>query len=314
MAAFLNRSFMKKAKPTKVEAIAVVNEHASGIDVGSTSFYVAIGQVREFGCFTSQIHELCGWLKQNRITTVALESTGSYWKSLFILLEDYELNPILVNGKFTKNVKGRKTDVLDCQWIQRLQALGLLEGSFLPGVATEKLRTYCRHRQSLVQNAADYIQKMQKALRLTNIRLDVAVSDVTGKSGTNIIRAILGGERDPQVLASLVDPRIRKSQAEIVEALTGEGREEYLFELRHSYELYHYLHHKVKECDHEMHRLLEGWIEEKEQQDGEQRPPYPGRKKKPYKNEPQVDVQTFFYQLSGGIDLAAIEGVGPNTC
>lgn len=307
---------MEKTKSTKVEAVSVVNEHAAGIDVGSTSFYVAIGQVpdqvREFGCYTAQIHQLCQWLKQNQITTVALESTGSYWKTLFILLQDYELNPILVNGKYTKNVKGKKTDVLDCQWIQRLHTLGLLEGSFLPDVATEKLRTYSRHRQSLIQNAGDYINKMQKALRLTNIRLDAVISDVTGKSGTLIIEAILRGERDPQVLASLADGRVKKSQQEIVEALTGDWREEYLFELEQSYELYRYLHAKVLQCDEQIKRLLQEWVEEKENRDGEQRPSYSGQKKKAYKNELKMDVQTLFYQLSGGIDLAAIEGVGPN--
>lgn len=307
---------MKKTKPTKVEALAVVNDHAAGIDVGSTSFYVAIGQqpdqVREFGCFTSQIHHMCRWLKENHIATVALESTGSYWKPLFILLQDYELNPILVNGRFTKNVKGRKTDVLDCQWIQRLHTLGLLEGSFIPDVATEKLREYCRHRQSLIQNAGDYINKMQKALRLTNIRLDVVVSDVTGKSGSEIIQAILNGERDPKVLASIADGRIRKSQQEITEALTGDWREEYLFELKHSYELYHYLQKKVHECDREIERILVQWVDEKENEWCEKKLQYSGRQKKVNKNDPKLDIQTLFYQLSRGIDLSAIEGVGPN--
>jgi transposase len=308
---------MKKAKPTKVEVVAVVNDHAAGIDVGSTSFYVAIGQqpdqVREFGCYTSQIHELCGWLKQNHITTVALESTGSYWKALFILLQDYELNPILVNGRFTKNVKGRKTDVLDCQWIQRLHTLGLLEGSYLPDVATEKLRTYCRHRQALVQHAGDYINKMQKALRLTNIRLDVVISDVTGKSGTAIIQAILRGERDPHVLASLTDGRIRKSKAEIIEALTGDWREEYLFELKQCYELYHYLHQQVQQCDQQIESLLNRWVEQKDAQTGEPKVPYEGKQKKRGKNDPQINVQALFFHLSGGIDLSVIEGIGANT-
>lgn len=307
---------MKRTTPTKVQPMAIINAHAAGIDVGSTSYYVAIGQepdqVKEFGCYTSEIHELCHWLKQHQITTVALESTGSYWKSLFILLQDYELNPILVNGKFTKNVKGRKTDVLDCQWIQRLHTLGLLEGSFIPDVATEKIRQYCRHRQGLLQNAADYIKKMQKALRLTNIRLDVAVSDVTGKTGTLIIEAILDGQRDPNELASLACGRIRKSQEEIAEALTGDWREEYLFELKQSYEIYQYLHRKVEECDRQIESLLLQWIQEQEKQSGEQRLEYSGKSKKVNKNDPRIDLQTFFYQLSGGIDISSIDGMGRN--
>lgn len=308
---------MKKAKPTRTETLAVVNAHAAGIDVGSTSFYVAIGQapdqVREFGCYTSQLHALCQWLKQNLIATVALESTGSYWKALFTLLQDYDLCPILVNGKFTKNVQGRKTDVLDCQWIQRLHTLGLLEGSFIPDLTTEKLRHYYRHRQTLLQNAVDYIQKMQKALRLTNIRLDVAVSDITGKSGSLIIEAILRGERDPHVLASFAEGRVRKSKLEIAEALTGEWREEYLFELKQSYELYRYLHEKVSECDQQIESLLLQALEEKSKQQKELNVTYTGKQKKRNKNDPRIDVQTLFYRLSGGVDLAAIEGVGANT-
>lgn len=229
------------------------------------------------------------------------------------LLQDYGLAPILVNGKFTKNVQGRKTDVLDCQWIQRLHTLGLLEGSFIPDEATEKLRQYCRHRLTLLQNATDYIQKMQKALRLTNIRLDVAVSDITARSGTRIIEAILRGERDPHVLASLAEGRVRKPKAEIAEALTGEGREEYLFELRQSYELYRYLREKVKACDQQIENLLLQALEQKEKQLGTSRAAYTGKQKKRNKNDPRPDVQALFYQLSGGIDLAAIDGVGPNT-
>jgi transposase len=139
-------------------------------------------------------------------TTVALESTGSYWQPLFVLLQQYNLAPILVNGKFTKNVKGRKTDVMDCQWIQKLHTMGMLEGSFIPDLFTEKVRQYYRHRQTLVDNAASYINKMQKALRLINIRLDSVLRDVMGRSGTDIIEAILKGERAAKVLASPAQP------------------------------------------------------------------------------------------------------------
>jgi len=206
----------------------VVNGNAAGIDVGSRSHYVAIGQgpedVREFGCYTQYLHDLCKWLVDMQITTVALESTGSYWRSLFVLLQYYDLNPILVNGKFTKNVKGKKTDVLDCQWIQKLHTLGLLEGSFLPDLFTETLRQYCRHRQSLLEDSSSYIKKMQKALRLTNIRLDVVLRDITGVSGKAIIEAILAGERDPCRLSQLTHWNVKKSQEEIEAALTGDWR------------------------------------------------------------------------------------------
>ena len=136
------------------------------IDVGSKSHFVSIGQqpndIREFGCYTLELHDLCQWLKDQEITTVALESTGSYWRSLFILLQDYGLNPILVNRRFTKNVKGKKTDMLECQWIQKLHMLGLLEGSFIPNLFTKTLRQYCRYRQSLLEDVAGYIKKCKK--------------------------------------------------------------------------------------------------------------------------------------------------------
>lgn len=308
---------MKTQAQKVAERMTVVNPKAGGIDVGSKSHFVAIGQqkddVREFGCYTQQLHELCRWLKEEQITTVALESTGSYFKSLFVMLQDYGLNPILVNGKFTKNVKGRKTDVLDCQWIQKLHMLGMLEGSFMPDLFTENLRQYCRHRQTLIEDAASYIKKMQKALRLTNIRLDVAIRDVTGVTGRAIIEAILSGVRDPKVLADLADIRVKKSKEEITRALTGDWREEYLFELKQSYELYNYFHQKIRECDQQIEKLLAEKIEDNEKQDGEARPEYSGKRKQAGKNDPRIDLQKLSYQLSGGIDLSSIEGINSGT-
>jgi len=250
----------------------VINSSAAGIDVGSKSHFVAIGQekddVREFGCYTKDLHELCNWLKSVSVTTVALESTGSYWRPLFLLLQAYELNPVLVNGKYTKNVKGKKTDVLDCQWIQKLHTMGMLEGSFIPDLFTETLRQYCRHRRSLVEDAAAYVNRMQKALLLTNIRLDKALTDITGRSGRNIIEAIIAGERDPETLASLVRGGVKKSREEIVLALTGDWREEYLFELRQSYEIYCNFYQKITECDVQIENLLNVKIKENEMIDG----------------------------------------------
>lgn len=295
----------------------IVRPHAAGIDVGGRKHFVAIGQssdqVREFSCYTSELHKLCEWLQSEGITDVALESTGNYWQALFVMLQDYQLNPILVNGKFTKNVKGRKSDVQDCQWIQKMHSLGLLEGSFIPDLFTEKLRQYCRHRQSLLANSSDYIKKIQQSLRRTNIRLDVAIRDVAGKSGQQIINAILQGERNPMNLAALANYRVKKSKDEIAEALTGDWREEYLFELKQCYEIYCFLRAQVGECDKRIEALLDEKIEEKEREHGEQRPDYNGRLKKQNKNTPAINVQKISFQLTGGIDLSAIEGVGQNT-
>ena len=169
----------------------------------------------------------------------------NYWKALYVLLQGNGFEVLLVNGKFTKNVKGKKTDMLDCQWIQKLHSLGMLEGSFIPDNDTEKLKQFCRHRQSLLEDAASYINKMQKALRQTNIRLDNALSDVTGLSGRAIIEAILTGHRDPAYLASLVNYRVRTSPEEMLKALTGDWRDEYIFELKQSYEIYKFFHQNI---------------------------------------------------------------------
>ena len=188
-------------------ALDVINPHAAGIDVGSRSHYVAIGQtdedVKEFGVYNEDLLALSKWLLDNKVKTVAMESTGTYWQSLFVTLQGAGLEVILCNGKFTKNIKGKKTDVQDCQWIQKLHTLGLLSGSFLPDEATEQLRTYCRHRTNLLEVAASTSQKMQKYLRLLNLRLDVVVNDITGLTGLSIIKSVCKGESNADQLASL---------------------------------------------------------------------------------------------------------------
>src|SRR3954454_5976408 len=167
----------KKMLMNKKVSMEIINPNAAGIDVGSRSHFVAIGQgkddVREFGVYNEDLQAIIAWLLANEIKTVAMESTGTYWQSLFTALQNAGLHVILCNGKFTKNIKGKKSDVQDCQWIQKLHTIGLLTGSFLPDEATEQLRTYCRHRANLLDQAADTTRKMQKYLRLLNLRLDI---------------------------------------------------------------------------------------------------------------------------------------------
>lgn len=293
----------------------VVNLAAAGIDVGSRSHFVAIGQntedVKEFGVYTEDLHTLCKHLVASGITTVALESTGSYWQPLFVLLQQYNLDPILVNGKFTKNVKGRKTDVQDCQWIQKLHTMGMLEGSFIPDLFTEQVRQYYRHRQTLVANAASYINKMQKALRLINIRLDTALRDVMGRSGKDIIEAILKGERDAKVLASLAQPTVKTSKEEIVAALTGDWREEYIFELRQCYEIYQHYHKKIDECDEVIKQIVTAEVQRKQTEENLAKAEgVKIKKKKARKNEARINIQQLAVDLTGGVDISRIEGVG----
>ncbi len=304
---------VKQHKTSRFEKMPVVNLAAAGIDVGSRSHFVAIGQntedVKEFGVYTEDLHTLCKHLVASGITTVALESTGSYWQPLFVLLQQYNLDPILVNGKFTKNVKGRKTDVQDCQWIQKLHTMGMLEGSFIPDLFTEQVRQYYRHRQTLVANAASYINKMQKALRLINIRL--ALRDVMGRSGKDIIEAILKGERDAKVLASLAQPTVKTSKEEIVAALTGDWREEYIFELRQCYEIYQHYHKKIDECDEVIKQIVTAEVQRKQTEENLAKAEgVKIKKKKARKNEARINIQQLAVDLTGGVDISRIEGVG----
>ena len=306
---------VKNKKEDRFEKVPVIHPHAAGIDVGSRSHFVAIGQskddVKEYGVYTEDLHCLCKDLVKAGKTTTALESTGNYWQPLFVLLQQYNLNPILVNGKFTKNVKGRKTDVQDCQWIQKLHTMGMLEGSFIPDLFTETVRQYYRHRQCLVTSAASYINKMQKALRLINIRLDAVLRDVMGKSGKDIIEAVLKGERNPAKLASLAHKSVRASTAQIEAALTGDWREEYIFELRQCYELYQYYHQKIDQCDEEIRKILAAEVAHKQAEEGLAKvEAAPIKIKKPGKNDATIGLQQLTMDLTGGIDISVIEGVG----
>jgi transposase len=311
----MNKAMSRKR--VNYEKMPVVNMNAAGIDVGSRSHFVAVCQdralVREFGVYTEDLHLLCRHLVDSGCTAVALESTGSYWQPLFILLQQYGLNPILVNGKYTKNVKGRKTDVIDCMWIQKLHTVGMLEGSYIPDLFTETVRQYYRHRQTLVENAAGYINKMQKALRLINIRLDVVLRDVMGRSGRDIIEAVLAGERDARMLASIVQPGVKAHREEIVAALSGDWREEYVFELRQCYEIYQYYHRKIDECDTAVRKILDEEIKRRQQQENLPKPTVKIKKKKARKNEANINLQQLTVDLTGGVDLSAIEGVGLGT-
>ena len=290
----------------------VINPNASGIDVGSRSHFVSIGQrkddVREFGVYNEDLHNLAQWLLDNEVKTVAMESTGTYWQNLYTVLEMAGLEVILCNGKFTKNIKGKKSDVRDCQWIQKLHTLGLLSGSFLPDEANEMLRTYCRHRSNLVNQAADASRKMQKYLRLLNLRLDVVVNDITGVTGLKIIEAICKGETNPEKLAAFRNGNCKKSEQEIAKALQTNSRKDYLFALNQEYQMYLNLQSKIKECDHEIEIMLKEMVtsvEGKSQHRIDKK-----SHKKLNKNTPKnIDINLLSYQFFDGVDLLAIEGV-----
>ena len=294
----------------------IINPYAAGIDVGSRSHFVATGQgkddVREFGVYNEDLQAIVEWLKAREVKTVAMESTGTYWQSLFAAVQNAGFQVILCNGKFTKNIKGRKTDVQDCQWIQKLHTIGLLSGSFLPDEATEQLRTYCRHRANLLDQAADTTRKMQKYLRLLNLRLDIVVKDITGLTGLKIIESICKGETNPAKLASLRNGNCKRSEEEIAKALQTNGRKDYLFALKHEYKMYQQIQSAIKDCDIEIEKMLNEQIngnDDKRQHLIEKKV-----HKRINKNTPKnIDINLLSYQYFEGVDLLAIEGVSHST-
>ena len=242
-------------KPQLPEELSRINLNTAGIDVGGSSHFVAVPAgrseppVQEFAAYTADLYRLADWLTDCEIETVVMESTGVYWIPLFGVLEDRGFEVMLVDPRRIKNVPGRKSDVLDCQWLQQLHTYGLLSGAFRPEAEIRCLRSYLRQRSMLVRYASQHIQHMQKALTQMNVKLQHVISDVTGKTGLAIIEDIVRGERDAHKLAQRRDPRIKADQDTIARSLQGHWREEHIFELAQALELYRVYQGKIAECD-----------------------------------------------------------------
>ena len=308
----LKEATRQAAAAAELASLPVKNSHAAGIDVGDLSHWGCVGStpdgsdtVREFPAHTPGLRQLVAWLKLCGVTTVALEATGVYGHVLFLTLLEAGFHVVLTSAKFTKQIQGRpKTDKRDCQWIQRLHSHGLLPAIFQPDEATHTLRDYVRQRGNLVRLSGQHIQRMQKALELMNLKLTSVLGDVTGVTGLKIIRAILGGERDPVKLAKLRDKRCKHTQAQIATALDGRYRPEYLTELRCCLSLWE----KYQEVIAELDKVIEGQLRAMRRQ-SELPPLVPKprvRGRKPH--DPKFDVRTALYYVSG-VDLTAIEGI-----
>jgi transposase len=297
----------------------VINPNAAGIDVGASEMWVCVPgeneqeRVRSFGTDTVELEAIAAWLLQRGVRTVAMESTGVYWIPLYQVLENHGLEACLVNARHVKNVPGRrKTDRLDCRWLQKLHACGLLSASFRPTAEICRLRTCMRHRATLVQEQAAQIQRMQKAMREMNVQLDAAVSDVTGVSGMRIMDAIIAGEHDPATLAGMADPRVRRSPEQIARCLQGDYRPEHLFVLRQALAAYRFFLEQMRVCDGEVER----YTAELEQAAGRADAALPAAaddtRKRKKGNVPEYDVRTHLYRLTG-VDLTRIPGIGELT-
>lgn len=306
-----SRSFKITELPSELQHI---NLNAAGVDIGSERHLVAVPagrdeiSVREFGTFTADLEALADWLKKCGVTTVAMESTSVYWIPLFEVLERRGFEVKLVDARHVKNVSGRKSDVLDCQWLQQLHTYGLLAGAFRPPDEVCVLRSYLRQREMLTQAASMHIQHMQKALQQMNLLLHNVVSDITGVTGMKIIKAILGGERNPKVLAGNRHERCKHSSTTIAKSLLGNFREEHLFALQQAVDLYETYQAKIADCNQAIIKQV------KKQPDlSDDDPPAP-EKKVPARGRvcEGVDVRDLLFKKSG-VDLFAIPGLAADT-
>lgn len=298
---------LKTTQPSLPAHLQHLHLNAAGIDVGATSHFVAVPpgrdttDVREFATFTADLYRLADWLTECGVETVVLESTGVYWIPLFEILEERGFDVRLVDARHVKNVSGRKSDVLDCQWLRDLHTYGLLTGAFRPPEDIVRLRSYLRQRAMLLRDAAAHIQHMQKALQQMNVLLHQVVSDITGLTGMLIIRAIVAGARDPQMLAQHRDPHCKRSLGEIAQSLTGNYRAEHVFALSQALALYDAYQTQVAACDEQIEQQLRSF--EPVTLDV----PPAGVRKERNKNAPACDVQRYLYQMTG-VDLLRIDG------
>lgn len=287
--------------------LAVCNVDAAGIDIGSREHYVCVPMdrdkqnVRKFAAFTGDLKDMIAWLKKCKIKTVAMESTGVYWIPVYQILESSGFEVMLVNARHIKNVPGRKTDVKDCQWIQKLHSFGLLRGSFRPNEQICELRAFVRQRDRLIKSAAMHVNRMQKALNEMNIQLHHVISDITGVTGMNIIKAIVAGERDTKKLAEFRNPRIKSDMQTIIKALEGDYRKEHLMVLEQELEIYEFYQKQITKCD----KVIEELYQKFDKCDGDN---LTNSKKRKSKNAPNFDLRQSLYNTTG-IDFTVIPGL-----
>jgi transposase len=311
-----------------LEGLKQINLYAAGVDIGSTENYACVpahtvkeGEptVQRFGVFSENHDALVEWFIACKITTVAMEATGIYWMSLYDKLERAGIQVVLVDPHSVKAMPGRKSDVLDCQWLQQLHTYGLLRGAFRPDGPTRRLRTLTRQRVELVQSAAQHVSQMQKALLEMNVQLNLVVSDIDGETGLRIIEAILAGERDPEELVKLRDYRIKRSTvAEMKAALAGDYSEELLLVLRQNLEAWRFYGKQLEVCDQQIVKALETFPLAKAKA-ASPLPPravpaaktYVIKPKGKSKNAPQVDLVNLVGLLKKicGVDLMAVTGL-----
>ncbi len=289
-----------------------INPHAGAVDVGSENFHAAVyqGEMKVFGTFTRDLQLVLEFFKEHSVDTVAMEATGVYWMPLYDVLQKGGVKVCMVNGAHVKNVPGRKTDVADCQWLAELHAHGLLEAGFVPEEAVLRLRDYQRLRQDHIEMASQHIQHMQKALERMNVKVHDVLSDLTGFSGMQILKAILRGEQDPEKLADLSDNQVLlKKRDRLIESLRGHWKEEHIFALRQAVEAWEFYQGQIIGCDQRIAILLSEMAALKPEVPPEKLTPVAERKKL-HKNSPQITgLYETLVRICGGTDATRLPTV-----
>jgi transposase len=291
-----------------------INPNAAGIDCGSAEHFVAVPtdrdpmSVRSFKTFTGDLERLADWLIQCGVTTVAMESTGVYWLPVYEIIEARGIEAVLVNAQHVKGVPGRKSDVVDCEWLREIHSVGLVRGSFRPEANIASLRTYMRHRETLIQSAVTTMNRIGKGLILMNFQLHLVISDLAGLTGMRILRDIVAGVRDPKRLAQHRDRRCKATEADLIGALTGHYRDEHLFVLRQNLEIYDAIQKQITDCDLQIEKylaLLNAHVAPPPTP-----LPKPRSRRKPAQNEPRLDLRQPLFHLTG-VDLSQVDAIGP---
>lgn len=329
----MSKNTSKETKKQNVVSMEMIHPHAAGIDISDNEHVVAVPEnvckdrVRKFGAMTCDLKLIVLWLKECLIQTVAMESTGVYWKPLFSLLVREGFEVYLVNSKTIKNVSGRKTDEDDAMWIQKLHSCGLLKSSYLPDDQQDALRTLVRFRRTFVQDSSRFVNRMQKAMELMNIKFHTVINDIVGETGKAVVEAIIGGERNAENFLPLIGKRIKADHETIRKSLEGSWLEEHLFTLEESYEMYKIYQQHIEKVDKQIEKKLEqyeakcneGVIEIKQsntakgntaKNDTDNTAPEKQKKKKKKKdkNHPRFDVRGYLERIHG-VDVLAIYGL-----
>ncbi len=310
----------RSGNPKQIEALPVIRCRVAGMDIGSERHWVCAPtvegsgrEVADFGATTPELIRMAKWLKERNVESVAMESTGVYWIAPHEILEAESVEVMLVDTRQLARVPGRdkKTDPIDCEWIQRLHSCGLLMGSFRPQEAVCMLRTLVRDKGNLVAEAGDWLRRMQKSLDQMNVRVHRAVADLQGTTGMAIVQAIVDGERDPRKLAKLRDRRCHKSEEAIAEQLSGHWREDHLFSLRQALKMYHSIQERIRDYDQEILEKLATM--EREECRGQEAPKAKNpQKAKAIRSRGQEPMRQALYRMSG-VDLTGIDAIGVAT-